>query len=588
VLRYLFGPGQAEEHVNSRYGQAEPVGTRYGRLIAASGGKPVADLQPRPTPRGCYDFRALVQWLEELPRAAGVLRRVDGRQDGPGWVWHASLRLAPQDRHRTFSDQTWAHMVREVLRGAGLIADGDEPGVRWVVVRHAEDHVHVVASLIREDGRREWFRNDFYRCVTATGEVAARMGLRQVSLGQRTSHRRPHPVELHKAARQGRFTGDGQVLTVRDELRRRVRLAAAGAGTPEEFLTRLHADGVVVAFRESQLRPGERTGITFALAADTGADGGPVWFGGGRLAPDLTWPRLLSRWAAPALPGLGPQLYTGQGQARVITEAERIVRRAAAGIGRAAAADAAAMGQAAADAMTVAAWRLDHSPGGHRVRAAEHLDAAVRLPGGRPAPPSGQAIPLYALTQALYALALTADDRQERDTLRLMFALCQLAGRLARLHHQHHHHDQAAHARAAAATIRAGNTPPLHHRGRQLSPAERARHAQTVTRVLPDAASRILTEPGWDALAATLHDLHTTGGDPAEALRAAACRRPPTTVASISGLLTWRIRKQPRLQQPATPRGRPDPGHRRDARRRSTAPSMNSPTRGHPTVQKRR
>jgi hypothetical protein len=561
VLRYLFGPGRAEEHLNSRYAEAEPLGTRYGRLIAVSGGKPLEDLQPRATPRGCYDFRALVRWLEELPRAAGVLRRADGWQEGPGWVWHASLRLAPQDRHRSISDQMWAHIVQEVLRGAGLIADPDEAGVRWVAVRHAEDHVHIVASLVREDGRREWFRNDFSRCVNATAEVAVRMGLRQVGLGQRTAPRRPHPVEVHKAARQGRFTGDGQVLTVRDELRRRVRAAAAGAGSVEEFLTGLDRHGVKVAFRESGLRPGARTGIKFALAADTSAGGGPVWFGGGRLAPDLTWPKLCSRWAAPPLPGLGPELFTGLGRGQVIAEAERIVRRAAAGIGRAGPADAAAMGQAAAEAMTVAAWRLDRGPDGHRVRAAEHFDAAVRLPGGRPAPPSPQTIPLHALTQALYALQLAADDQGERDTLRLMYALCQLAERLARLHHQRGRHQQAANARAAA-TIRADAPPPLLRRGQQLSPAERALHAQTVTRVLPDAAPRILAEPGWDALAATLHDIHTTGADPAEALRVAACRRPPTTVPSVSGLLTWRIRGQAGLhrQQPTDPRARPDQG----------------------------
>jgi hypothetical protein len=94
--------------------------------------------------------------------------------------------------------------------------------------------------------------------------------------------------------------------------------------------------------------------------------------------------------------------------------------------------------------------------------------------------------------------------------------------------------------------------------------------------VLPDAAPRILTEPGWHTLAATLHDIATVGGDPEEALWVAACRRPPTTVPSVSGLLTWRIRKQSGLQQPATPHGRPDPGHRSDERRRSTAPGTRS------------
>lgn len=387
LLRYLFGPGREEEHTNSRYAEGPRMGTPYGRLIAASGGTPVAGLQPLLTDRGRFDFRPLVDWLEELPRAAGVLRRVDGRHDGPGWVWHASLRLAPEDRHRQLSDQTWAHMVSETLRGAGLVADGDDKGVRWVVVRHAEDHVHIVATLVREDLNREWFRNDFVRCVDAARQVAARMGLRQVGRSGGTAHRRPHPVELHKAARRGRFTGEGEVLTVREELRRRVRAAAAAAGSAEEFVARLHREGVRVDFRYSKMDPNVKTGVKFALDSDATAAGAPVWYGGGKLAPELTWPKLTARWATRAAAARDAGPPAGGEPAQVVTEAEQIVRRAAARMRRSGETDATAIGQAAADCMTAGAWLLDQTPDGPLVRAAERLDQATRQPRGELLPP---------------------------------------------------------------------------------------------------------------------------------------------------------------------------------------------------------
>jgi hypothetical protein len=52
--------------------------------------------------------------------------------------------------------------------------------------------------------------------------------------------------------------------------------------------------GVLVRKRLSTRNPGEVTGYAVALPGDTGR-GGPVWFGGGKLATDLTWPRLRSR-----------------------------------------------------------------------------------------------------------------------------------------------------------------------------------------------------------------------------------------------------------------------------------------------------
>ncbi|MEV0217657.1 hypothetical protein [Micromonospora sp. ALFpr18c] len=41
-------------------------------------------------------------------------------------------------------------------------------------MRHADDHVHIVATLAREDGRTDWLRNDYPHCVKATYNVVRR------------------------------------------------------------------------------------------------------------------------------------------------------------------------------------------------------------------------------------------------------------------------------------------------------------------------------------------------------------------------------------------------------------------------------
>ena len=569
LLRYLLGPGRAEEHINVHHVEGQMTGTPYGRLVAVSGDKPVAELQPVATASGGFDYRPLVDWLEELPRAAGVLRRVDGRHPGPGWVWHASLRLAPQDRHRQFSDATWAHMVREVLRGAGLVVDGDEDGVRWVVVRHADDHVHIVASLVREDGRREWFRNDFYRCVNATRQVAERMGLRQVRLGRGTGHRRPHPVEVHKAARLGRFAADGSVLTVRDELRRRVRAAAVGSVSPEGFGRLLQRQGVRVNFRVGVA--GERTGIMFALDGDVTAAGVPVWYGGGRLAPELAWPRLRARWAAAALPGLDAgTLAAGAGRGQVLSQLERVVRRAGARLRAGGQAETVAVGQAAADCLTAAGWLHERDPGGWLAAAAERFDAAVRQRRGEPAPVATvDALRLQMLAQGLFGLAEGAEDEDDRRFLRNLYGLCVVAERVARLRQQQGRVEQAGQARAAAATVRGSRTRPRTSNG--------PRHAATVRQVVPELAGRILTEPGWGRLAATMDQITHAGGDAAAALRVVAGWRDLRNARRIGDVLAWRLRRYTGLYEPHATPDRPvrpgTPGPRPPRRRPAAAGS---------------
>jgi len=196
---------------------------------------------------------------------------------------------------RWLSDGEWADIAETYLDRIGLAPRGDDLGVRWVAVRHADDHVHVVATLARQDGRRVFPHNDFWRAGEASRAVEAKYGLTVTAASDRTAAKRPSYAEAQKAARRG------QAEPVRETLRRSVRTAAAGAASPAEFLERLRDEGLLVRERMSERTPGQITGYAVALPDAIDPGGQPIYYGGGKLAADLTLPKLRRRWD-PAAP----------------------------------------------------------------------------------------------------------------------------------------------------------------------------------------------------------------------------------------------------------------------------------------------
>ncbi|GAA4238093.1 hypothetical protein GCM10022254_52570 [Actinomadura meridiana] len=297
LIRYLYGPGRHGEHHDPR--------------IVAGFRSPV-ELEPGSQADGSRDFRRLDGLLTQ-PLA------LLGERNYRKPVWHVSVRAAPEDP--ILSDGQWADVAREMVSRTGLAREGDEDAVRWIAVRHADDHIHIVATLARADGTRPEVWNDGYRIRDACREMERRFGLRSTAPADRTAARRPKRAENEKAARVGR--GD----SARGVLRRHVAVAAAGARTEAEFFAALAAEGVLIRQRCSTRSAGQVTGFAVALADDTAASGGPVWFGGGKLAADLTLPRLRRRWApdASSRPPSGPPLSARTARAIVRTA----VRRAA-------------------------------------------------------------------------------------------------------------------------------------------------------------------------------------------------------------------------------------------------------------------
>jgi hypothetical protein len=458
LLGYLFREGQAGERGLSAPHTAP-------RLIAAWDGPD--GLEPPTRQRGGRYLGRLSEALNAPLLAAG-LHRDQWKQARP--VCHLAIAAAQDDQLLT--DAQWAEIAAEYLHRIGLAPRGDEGAVRWVAVRHADEHVHVVATLARQDGRRVWPRNDFYRSREASLAIEARYGLRPTSPADRTGPRQAtRPEHRRLAGDQQRRREAGRPPSPgldRDVLRRRVRAAAGASSDLPDFLERLRADGVLVRERYSQRTPGEVTGYAVALPAD-GRE--PVWFGGGKLAPDLTLPKLQARWAGggrmtdphlhyPGREQRGPQL-TAYERLRALKHAEIAARNAADHIAQvvhsdpASAADAA---WAAADLLASAARLVEDRRTGPLTEAADQFERAAREVHRRTPSSTDAGHRLRNASHMLSALRLVHAG-ESQQVLALMAQLLRLAEAVAALREAQRRAAQAAAARAAAERLRAATSP---------------------------------------------------------------------------------------------------------------------------------
>ncbi len=428
LLYYLFGPGRHEEHTDPH-------------IIA--GWRHPAALEPPLRPDGKRDFTKLAGLLSQPQAALG--HRAYGRP-----AWHCSMRAAPEDR--MLSDDDWADIAHEVMHRTGLSPYGEEDeAVRWIAVRHGDDHIHLVAMLARQDGGKPGLSWERYKVRAACIAAEQRYGLRSTAPADRTAARRPTRAENEKAARRG--LDEAPRIT----LRRQVTTTAASANSQDEFFARLNQVGILVRKRFSVKNPGQVTGYSVALPGDTAKGGGPVWYGGGKLAADLSWPKLQQRWTPPwATPGSGH--LTAEERNALWEHATRVVADATAQIRNLAWTDPAAAADAAwatSDTLHVAAAML-----GSRIlrQAADAYDRAARSPYGRIPPPTPAGSRLRQAARLLSAFAYLTGDRSMAPIV-LITKLAALAEAVAELRESQRHAAQAAAARAAAEHLYAATRP---------------------------------------------------------------------------------------------------------------------------------
>jgi hypothetical protein len=460
LIYYLYGPGRREEHTDPH-------------IVA--GWRHPAELEPALREDGTRDFRALL----------GLLNQPHAAMGSTGFarpVWHCSMRAAPEDK--MLSDDEWALIACDVMHRTGLAPHGQEDdAVRWVAVRHGDDHIHIVAMLARQDFRRPRLRNDRYRVRDACIAAERRYGLRSTAPADRTAPRCPSRAEAEKAAR--RHLDEPPRVT----LRRHVTTAAASAGSEQEFFAHLDRAGVLARKRFSVKNPAQVTGYAVALPGDTGKDGEPVWYGGGKLAADLTWPKLSQRWTQPgAAPG---ERFTPAERNAIWEHAAQAAADATAQIRLLSGTDPAAAAWAAwaaGDTLHVAAAAL-----GSRIlrQAADTYDRAARTPYSRIPPPSPAGNQLRRAARLISAFAYLTTGPALTPLL-LITRLAALAEAVAEMRDAQQRAAQAAAARAAAERLcaAASPAPPARQPGRP-----RAQAARLAAQSFPQPAASAPRQP---------------------------------------------------------------------------------------------
>ncbi|MCB8902044.1 MULTISPECIES: relaxase/mobilization nuclease domain-containing protein [unclassified Streptomyces] len=529
LLYYLYGPGKYEEHTDPH-------------LVASWDGN-----APGPGRHGTATLKQLQRLLDQ------PLENIDASERPTKHVWHLSVRNAAEDR--LLSDEEWGAIARRMVAAAGIDdPEQGEAGCRWAAVRHADDHIHIIATLVREDGHKPDLNNDASRVQAAARAVEVELGLRRLNKGDGTAAQRPTSAERHKAERQGRER------TAREELRETVRRAVAGATSEAEFFDRLASAGLLI--RKRMAPSGDLLGYKVALPDDRNAAGEPVFFPGARLAPDLSLPRVRERWSAgpfdrepasagsPAHPvASGPasarrQTASAAWQAVLIVENgdDRVVAAHIAAAGEVLDALAETSAAHTRSELREAAFVFERASRSH-VRAERGHDLALRQAARE-------------LVHSGPALGRGEDGATTAMAIDMLFFLITAA---AHWHARKNHAQQAAAAHQAAVHLRAAYeaaaTQPLgalYQRGRHLARTVQQRQTALLREALPQLAEQILAEPGWYALAATLSDAEAAGHDPASLLAEAAGRRELTSADSVSDVLVWRLRRSADLPADTT------------------------------------
>ncbi|MFJ4676838.1 hypothetical protein [Kitasatospora sp. NPDC088783] len=89
-------------------------------------------------------------------------------------VWLCSVRSDPGQPDLT--DAQWADVARRLLTATGLTPDGDPNGCRWAAIRNLDRSVHIVATVVREDGSIHGTYRDAFHAQAECHRIAADLG----------------------------------------------------------------------------------------------------------------------------------------------------------------------------------------------------------------------------------------------------------------------------------------------------------------------------------------------------------------------------------------------------------------------------
>jgi len=290
LMRYLVGPGRANEHENPhviagsrdivrKWGdwetisvsQASEIATRLDAYMHETGTFPTGKA------RRFNPATGAVEWNGEIEA---------------NHVWHCSLSLSPEEA--ALGDEVWGRIASDFMSEMGFSGTDGKAPCRWVAIHHGSaknggDHIHIAATIVREDGTKwtPWY--DQRRAQKACNVLEHRYRLLVVESREHARGSRCDSAAAQNAAKRA-----GTSRTDRAVLEERLRAAATAAASEADFVRRARRLGVRLHPRFASGRIDIVVGYSAALRTENGQQ--TRWWGGGRIARDLTLTQLRTRW----------------------------------------------------------------------------------------------------------------------------------------------------------------------------------------------------------------------------------------------------------------------------------------------------
>ena len=202
IAAYLHGPGKANEHEytvgNVRHSGGMVIGGNLGREGHTDG----------------------ASWAADLREAAGT------RPDIGKPIWQVSLRTAPGDRR--LSDEQWRDAATIMAERMGY---EEHP---WVMVRHGEDHVHIVVSRVSDTAQVWHARQDFRAAQSAATALEKHFGLIQAPRQKAPGRVRTSQKTIIENQQQTAAQLTGQRAAARTRLLEVKRLTDLSFPTPQQ------------------------------------------------------------------------------------------------------------------------------------------------------------------------------------------------------------------------------------------------------------------------------------------------------------------------------------------------------------------
>jgi len=206
----------------------------------------------------------------ELNQEFSAIRKL--RPDIKNPLLCISIRKAPNDQ--VTADQ-WRDIAAKIVEGLGF------QGCPYVVIQHRDkdDHIHILASLIRLDGKVVSDSRSYQKIERVMRDVEVKYGLMPVKNSRDSVNRSPTWIE------RKRFVEAGEI-TVKMQLQQRITKVLESKPSTTQFINTLRVDHGVKVFPRLDAE-GLPTGVAFGY--------GDVAMSGTTIGHGYTWNKLLKR-----------------------------------------------------------------------------------------------------------------------------------------------------------------------------------------------------------------------------------------------------------------------------------------------------